>query len=82
MKKWQFQKAKAELSQLVRLTKEDGPQIITLHGTDTVVVLSIKDYKKLVKPKPRFVDFMKKSPLAGTDLKITRDKSLTREIDL
>lgn len=82
MKKWQLQKAKAELSHLVRLTIEDGPQIITLHGNDAVVLLSVKEYKKLTKPKPHLVQFMRNSPLVGVHLKIERDKTLTREIDL
>jgi hypothetical protein len=45
-------------------------------------VLSRADYDRLTKEKPSFVEFMKKSPLKGTTVKISRDKSITRDVSL
>lgn len=48
----------------------------------TVVVLSAEDYRRLVNPKPSFVELIRSSPLMDTDIDLTRDQSLTRDIDL
>jgi len=79
---WQLQEAKARLSELVKSAQQDGPQQITVHGRPAAVVLSRADYDRLTKEKPSFVEFMKKSPLKGTTVKISRDKSITREVSL
>ena len=82
MRTWQLQEAKAHLSDLVREASLGKPQEITLRGNPAVVVLSTDQYQRLVHPKPSLVDFLQQSPLVGIDIKITRDKSLPREIDL
>ena len=82
MRTWQLQEAKAHLSDLVREASLGKPQEITLRGNPAVVVLSTDQYQRLVHPKPSLVDFFQQSPLAGIDIKITRDKSPPREIDL
>ena len=40
MVRWQIQEAKNRLSELVRKARTEGPQMITLHGRDAVVVLA------------------------------------------
>ncbi|MCC5014261.1 MULTISPECIES: type II toxin-antitoxin system Phd/YefM family antitoxin [unclassified Legionella] len=82
MQSWQLQQAKAHLSDLVREASAGKPQEITLRGKPTVVVLSMELYKKLIKPKPNLVDFLRQSPLIDVNLEITRDKSGMRDIDL
>ena len=79
---WQLQDAKARFSEVVKRAGAQGPQNITVRGELTAVVLSWEDYQQLTKPKASFADFMKKSPLAGTDLNIERDDSDCRDIDL
>lgn len=37
-RRWQLQEAKNRLSEVVRRAMTDGPQTITLHGKDAVVV--------------------------------------------
>lgn len=82
MKSWQLQEAKANLSKVVKEAIIDGPQEISLRGEPTVVVISLKEYRRLLKPKPSFVEFMRKSPLAGVKMILRRDRSLTRKIEL
>ena len=82
MKTWQLQHAKAHFSEMVRAAITHGPQQVTLRGEPAVVIISKHEYEKLVKPKTSFVQFMRQSPLVGIKLKIKRDTSLTREIDL
>lgn len=79
---WQLQEAKSKFSEVVDRALLRGPQIITRRGKKTAIVLSMKDYKNLVKSKASFVDFLLNSPLKGMELDFERDKSLPREIDL
>ena len=79
---WQLQEAKNKFSSLVDKAKNSGPQIVTKHGEEAVVVLDISEYKKLLKPKLNLVQFFQKSPLATNDLDLERSKVLPREIAL
>lgn len=44
---WALQDAKASFSELVRRAREQGPQHVTIHGKDAVVVVSAEQYGKL-----------------------------------
>lgn len=61
---WQLQDAKNKFSNLVDKAQHNGPQIVTKHGKDAVVILSIDEYYKLIKPKTNLVNFFQSSPLA------------------
>lgn len=80
--RWQLQQAKNQLSEVVRKAQSEGPQVITLHGNDAAVVVSVKDYGRLSRPRGRLVDFFRKSPLVGVDLPLVRDKHTGRRVDL
>ena len=79
---WQLQDAKNKFSNLVNSAQKNGPQIVTKHGKEAVVVLAFEDYKKLSKPKTDLFKFFQKSPLAEVELEIGRNKDIPREIDL
>lgn len=81
MHHWQLQEAKAKLTELVnRAIKQ--PQMITRHGEPTVVVLDVKAYEKLLGQQENLVSFLRRSPLCGLDLKLKRDHSGMRDIEL
>ena len=46
-KAWKLQDAKAQFSRVVRDAQQKGPQRVTVHGRDAVVVLSTEDYARL-----------------------------------
>jgi antitoxin Phd len=46
------------------------------------MVISVKDYRKLNKPKSDLVTFFKNSPLFDANIELTRDKSSSRDIEL
>ena len=81
MKRYQLQEAKAKLSQLVRDAGNE-PQQISVHGRPAVVLVSQDRYDDLAGEKPSFLEFLRRSPLVGVDLRVTRDRSETREVDL
>ncbi len=82
MKRWQLQEAKARLSELIAAARAEGPQEVTVRGESAAVVLSKDDFDRLAKPKPGFLEFLRKSPLAGVSLKIRRDRSPVRRVRL
>ena len=79
---WQLQEAKNKFSQLVEKAQHEGPQFVTKHGKESVVVLSVEEYKKIVKPKSNLFQFIQTSPLSDALINIERDKSLGRDIEL
>jgi antitoxin Phd len=79
---WQLQDAKNKFSSLVDKAQHNGPQVVTKHGKDAVVVISVEEYKKLKKPKKNLVKFFKSSPLAKENLDLTRSKEIPRDIEL
>lgn len=78
---WQLQQAKNHFSEVVNKAVHHGPQVVTRHGVETVVVLSKADYQKLQAPKDNLVDFFHNSPLRGVSLDLTRSKDTGREIE-
>jgi antitoxin Phd len=82
VRSWQVQEAKAKFSDLLRAAAKSGPQRITVRGEAAAVVLSNKEYERLRARKPSLVAFLRASPLAGIDWKITRDRSSGRAVKL
>ena len=79
---WQLQEAKNKFSELVEKAKSEGPQFVTKHGKESVVVLSVEEYRNIIKPQSNLLQFIQASPLSKTSINFDRDKSLTRDIEL
>ena len=45
--RWRLQDAKARFSELVRMAHSDGPQHVSLHGRDAVVVVDADEFSRL-----------------------------------
>jgi prevent-host-death family protein len=80
--RWQLQEAKNRLSELVRKAREEGPQVITVHGSDAAVVMSAEQYAKLARRKGTLVEFFRKSPLVSEELDLTRSRDRGRRVDV
>ncbi len=74
MSPWPLQDAKNRLSEVVARAERDGPQIVTRRGAETAVVLSIKEYRRLLRAKPSFKAFLLAAPLAGAPLERDPDR--------
>jgi prevent-host-death family protein len=59
---WQLQAAKQRFSELVERARRDGPQIVTKHGKEAVVVVSAEEYKRLRGDQPSLVEFIRSAP--------------------
>jgi antitoxin Phd len=74
---WQLQTAKARFSEVFRLARTEGPQLITRQGRESVVVLPVEQFDELLsrsrQPKS-LVQFLRESPLAGVKLDLERER--------
>ena len=68
---WQLQEAKAMFSEVIKAATVK-PQIITVRGKETAVILSIGEYKKLVSPRQTLFEFIQNSPLRDLELELPR----------
>ena len=76
---WQLQEAKAKFSALVQKALDEGPQTVTRHGKETVVVLSVKDYTRLREGAPSLKDILMSGPEGDLDLE--REPDSGREFE-
>lgn len=79
---WQLQEAKNRFSEVVDEALTHGPQTVTRHGREVVVILSMEEYRRMQKPKNSLVEFFQNSPLADVELDLTRSKDFPRDIEL
>ena len=78
---WQLQEAKNRLSEVIERACAEGPQHITRRGKEVVVVVSSEEYSRLSRPEEGIVDFFARSPFAGIELDMERDRTPFRGID-
>ena len=79
---WKLQDAKNRFSEVVNEAARSGPQIVTRRGKEAAVVMSVEDYRRLVRPEVDLVEFLRTSPMCGIELDVERSKEPSREINL
>ena len=81
---WRLQDAKARLSEVVRLAREQGPQRVTVHGRDAVVVVAAEAYDRLQPPitGKAIVDALQRSPLGEVEIERRSVRAPVREVEL
>ena len=78
---WQLLEAKQRFSELMRRTLEEGPQVVTRHGEEVVVVVPAEEFRRMSGEKPDFKEFL----LSGPDLSLLdleRPKEMPRDVEL
>ena len=82
--RWLLQDAKARFSELVRRVHSEGPQRVTVHGRDEVVIISADEFRRL---KGDFtgealIAAMQASPHRDIDMEPRRVPMPVREVSL
>jgi prevent-host-death family protein len=82
--RWRLQDAKARLSEVVRQARERGPQRVTLHGRDAVVVVGADEFDRMQRPVSGrdIVAALAASPLADVNFDRLTIKSPIRDASL
>jgi len=81
---WLLQDAKARFSELVRRVRTEGPQHVTVHGRDEVVVIAADEFRRLKGDLTgqALVAAMQASPYREIDLEPARSRLPVRDVDL
>lgn len=80
--RWQLQVAKNRFSEVVERAINDGPQTVTKHGKDAVVIVSAEQFQRGTKTGKKetqsLAEFLLHSPLRGARLRIRRSRDTGR----
>jgi prevent-host-death family protein len=81
---WVLQDAKARFSELVRKVRTEGPQHVTVHGRDEVVVIAAEEFRRLKGQLTgkALIAAMQASPHRDTDLEPGRAAMPVRDVSL
>ena len=82
--RWSLQDAKARFSELVRRVHSEGPQHVTVHGRDEVVVVSARECHRLKGDRSgeALVAALQASPYRDVEIEPERGRIPAREVDL
>jgi prevent-host-death family protein len=81
---WLLQDAKARFSELVRKVRSEGPQHVTVHGRDEIVVIAAEEFRRLTGSATgeALVEAMQTSPYQEIDLEPGRGPMPVRDVSL
>jgi prevent-host-death family protein len=79
-----LQEAKARFSELVRSAKQEGPQHVTVHGREEVVVIGAEDFRRLAGERTgqALVEAMRTAPSRSASINQARFRMPVRDVDL
>jgi prevent-host-death family protein len=83
-RRWALQDAKARFSEVVRRAKTEGPQRITVHGREEVVVVAVEEYRRAKGERTgeALVELLRDSPLADISLDREQTRGAVRGVEL
>ncbi|TDX64825.1 MULTISPECIES: type II toxin-antitoxin system Phd/YefM family antitoxin [unclassified Methylosinus] len=81
---WALQDAKARFSELVRRVRSEGPQHVTIHGRDEVVVVAADEFRRLEGERTgeALIAAMQSSPYRDIDIEPKRERAPVRDVEL
>lgn len=81
---WVLQDAKARFSELVRRVRSEGPQHVTVHGRDEVVVIAAEDFHRLKGSHTgqALIDAIQSSPYREVEIEPRRTPLPIRDVSL
>jgi len=81
---WLLQDAKSRFSELVRRVRSEGPQHVTVHGRDAVVILSAEEFRRLKGEQSgeTLIAAMQASPYRDMDIEPRRSRMPVRGVEL
>ena len=84
--RWQLQQAKNRFSEVVERALKEGPQTVTKHGRDAVVIVAAEEFQRTSaagrKPDQSLAEFLLQSPLRGSKLRVRRPRDTGRLLKL
>jgi prevent-host-death family protein len=79
---WTVAEAKAKFSEVIERAVTKGPQTVTRHGRTTAVVVAAEEWERKAKRTGNLAEFLARSPLGKSRLRVERRKDRPRKVDL
>src|ERR1700722_12012900 len=81
---WLLQDAKARFSELVRRVRSEGPQHVTVHGRDVVVVVAAEEFRRLKGDRTgeALIAALQAPPYRDIDIEPRRERLPVRDVKL
>src|SRR2546426_11614170 len=81
---WLLQDAKARFSELVRRVRTEGPQHVTVHGRDAVVIVAAEEFRRLKGDLSgeALIAAMQASPYRAIEIEPRRSRPPVRQVNL
>ncbi|HEV3190974.1 MAG TPA: type II toxin-antitoxin system prevent-host-death family antitoxin [Polyangiaceae bacterium] len=84
-RQWQVQEAKNRFSEVIDLALEEGPQTVTRHGHEVVVIVSKHDFdkrKRRVAARGTLVSFLRGLAFVRSGIELERGRDRDRGLEL
>lgn len=78
MKTWPVQDAKARFSEMLQASLDQGPQLVTKHGTEAAVLVPVREWRRLTAQARPGLKALLLAPEARTNLPIPERGKLRR----
>jgi prevent-host-death family protein len=81
---WELQDAKARFSELVRLVRSEGPQHVTVHGREEVVIVAAEEFRRLQGDRmgSALISAIQTSPDRDVEIAVSRIPMPVRDVVL
>lgn len=80
MKTWPVQDAKARFSELLKASLTEGPQVVTLRGVETAVLITVEEWRSLRERARQSLKALLLSPQARGEVNIPQRGGLRRRV--
>ena len=82
--RWLLQDAKARFSEVARRARDEGPQHVTVHGREEVVVVSSEEFRRLAGERTgaALIEALQACPFPEFEMESVRERAPVRDVDL
>ena len=79
---WTVAEAKAKFSEVLDRAAEKGPQTVTRNGRTAAIVVAAEEWERKTRRTGNLAEFLAKSPLRRSRLRVERRRDRSRKVDL
>lgn len=79
---WTVAEAKSRLSEVLHRAETSGPQTVTRHGRTAAFVVAAEEWERKTRRAGNLAEFLARSPLRQSRVKVERRKDSPRKVEL
>jgi len=79
---WTVAEAKAKFSEVIDRSASHGPQTVTRNGRPAAIIVSPEEWERKTRRTGNLAEFLGKSPLRQSHLRVARRKDRPRKVEL